>query len=52
MVQAKAAGQTINSAALDGTYAAAVNRVKELLPVLMIDIIQSAPDDQKVRSNA
>lgn len=49
-VQAKAAGQPINSAALDGTFAAGVHRVKELLPVLMNDIIQSAPDDQKVRS--
>jgi hypothetical protein len=48
--QAKSAGQTINSAAEDGTFAAGVHRVKELLPVLMNDIIQSAPDDQKVRS--
>ncbi|RDW83193.1 hypothetical protein BP5796_04684 [Coleophoma crateriformis] len=47
MVQAKAAGQPINSSATDGTYAAGVNRVKELLPVLMNDIIQSAPADQK-----
>lgn len=47
--QAKAAGQTISSAAPDGTYAAGVNRVKELLPVLMNDIITTAPEDQKVR---
>ena len=46
--QAKLAGQPINSAAEDGTFAAGVNRVKELLPVLMNDIIHSAPDDQKV----
>jgi protein NRD1 len=46
---AKAGGQTINSTAQDGTYAAGVHRVTELLPVLMNDIIQSAPDDQKVR---
>lgn len=46
---AKSAGQPINSSAQDGTYAAGVNRVKELLPVLMNDIAQSAPDDQKVR---
>lgn len=45
--QAKAAGQPINSGAQDGTYAAGVHRVKELLPVLMNDIIQSAPGDQK-----
>ena len=50
--QAKSAGQVINSAAEDGTFAAGVHRVKELLPVLMNDIIQSAPDDQKVRSKA
>ena len=46
---AKASGHPINSAAQDGTYAAGVHRVKELLPVLMNDIMQSAPDDQKVR---
>jgi protein NRD1 len=50
--QAKSAGQTINIAAEDGTFAAGVHRVMELLPVLMNDIIQSAPDDQKVRSKA
>ncbi|KAL3417674.1 RNA-binding protein [Phlyctema vagabunda] len=47
VVQARAAGQTINSAAADGTFAAGVHRVKELLPVLMNDIIQSAPHDHK-----
>ena len=46
---AKLAGQPINSAAQDGTFAAGVNRVQELLPVLMNDIIQTAPVDQKVR---
>ncbi|KAL2066584.1 hypothetical protein VTL71DRAFT_2655 [Oculimacula yallundae] len=45
--QAKSAGQPINSSSPDGTFAAGVNRVKELLPMLMTDIIQSAPDDQK-----
>lgn len=49
--QAKSAGQPINSSAQDGTFAAGVHRVKELLPVLMNDITQSAPDDQKVRPN-
>lgn len=49
--QAKTAGQPINSSAQDGTFAAGVHRVTELLPVLMNDIIQAAPDDQKVRSN-
>ena len=47
--QAKIAGQSINSSAPDGTFAAGVHKVKELLPALMNDIIQSAPDDQKVR---
>lgn len=46
---AKLAGQPINSAAQDGTFAAGVNRVQELLPVLMNDITQTAPADQKVR---
>ncbi len=50
--QAKAAGQPINSAAQDGTFAAGVHRVKELLPVLMTDIVQTSPNDQKVRLNA
>lgn len=47
--RARKAGQTIGSAAGDGTYAAGANRVTELLPVLMNDIIQHAPEDQKVR---
>lgn len=46
---AKANGQTINSSAQDGTFAAGVHRVTELMPVLMNDIIQAAPEDQKVR---
>jgi protein NRD1 len=49
MDQAKAQGQAISSAAPDGTYAAGVHRVTELMPVLMNDIIASAPEDQKVR---
>lgn len=47
--QAKTAGQPITSSAQDGTFAAGVHRVKELLPVLMNDIITTAPEDQKVR---
>lgn len=46
--QAKNQGQPVNSSAQDGTYAAGVNRVTELMPVLMNDIIQSAPEEQKV----
>ncbi|KAH8159175.1 hypothetical protein CIB48_g9078 [Xylaria polymorpha] len=45
--QAKQHGQPINSSAPDGTYAAGVHRVTELLPVLMNDIIQNAPGEQK-----
>jgi hypothetical protein len=47
---ARKAGQPSGSAAPDGTFAAGVNRVTELLPVLMTDIIINAPEDQKVRS--
>ena len=46
---ARKAGQPPGSAATDGTFAAGVNRVTELLPVLMTDIINNAPQDQKVR---
>lgn len=45
--QAKTAGQALDGSAGDGTYSAGVNRVKELLPSLMNDIILSAPSDQK-----
>ncbi|KAL3459860.1 hypothetical protein BJX64DRAFT_264252 [Aspergillus heterothallicus] len=44
---ARKAGQPSGSPAPDGTFAAGVNRVTELLPVLMTDIINNAPDDQK-----
>ena len=47
---ARRAGQPAGSAAPDGTFAAGVNRVTELLPVLMTDIINNAPEDQKVRT--
>ncbi|KAB5582696.1 hypothetical protein GE09DRAFT_1211331 [Coniochaeta sp. 2T2.1] len=47
MEQAKAQGQSVSSAAQDGTFAAGVHRVTELMPVLMNDIISSAPQDQK-----
>ncbi|KAF4974742.1 hypothetical protein FZEAL_8412 [Fusarium zealandicum] len=45
--QAKAQAQAINSSAQDGTYAAGVHRVTELMPVLMTDILQTAPEEQK-----
>ncbi|KZF20674.1 hypothetical protein L228DRAFT_240443 [Xylona heveae TC161] len=47
--QARKSGEAFGNTVPDGTFAAGVNRVTELLPVLMTDIIQSAPDDQKVR---
>ncbi|KAG5926652.1 hypothetical protein E4U42_003063 [Claviceps africana] len=45
--QAKAQGQTVNSSARDGTFAAGVHRVTELMPVLMNDIFQTAPEEHK-----
>lgn len=45
---AKSQGQAVNTSAQDGTYAAGVQRVTDLMPVLMNDIIQTAPADQKV----
>lgn len=47
MEQAKQLGQTVSSAAEDGTYAAGVHRVTELMPSFMNDILASAPEDQK-----
>ena len=46
--QAKAQGQEVTKSAPDGTYGAGVNRVTELMPVLMNDIVQSAPEEHKV----
>ncbi|KIH91554.1 protein NRD1 [Sporothrix brasiliensis 5110] len=45
--QARQQGQAVNGSAPDGTYAAGVNRVTELIPVLMTDILSTAPADQK-----
>ncbi|CAK7271470.1 hypothetical protein SEPCBS119000_004624 [Sporothrix epigloea] len=45
--QAKQHGQAINSSAPDGTYGAGVNRATELMPVLINDILSTAPADQK-----
>ncbi len=52
MDQARQQGQAVNSAAVDGSFAAGVNKVTELMPVLMNDITASAPADQKVCSPA
>lgn len=48
--QARKAGQQPAASAPYGTYGAGVYRVTELLPMLMTDIVNSAPEDQKVRS--
>lgn len=45
---ARKSGQTPGGDAPDGTFAAGVKRVSDLLPVLMTDIIKNAPQDQKV----
>ena len=47
--QARKAGQLTGSTAADGTFAAGVNHVTELLPSFMTDIINNAPEEQKVR---
>lgn len=47
--QARKAGQQPGPTSAYGTFGAGVNRVTELLPMLMNDIINSAPEDQKVR---
>ncbi|KAL8710447.1 MAG: hypothetical protein Q9225_007283 [Loekoesia sp. 1 TL-2023] len=47
--QARKAGQQPGPSAAYGTYGAGVYRVTELLPMLMSDIINSSPEDQKAR---
>ncbi|KAM0277406.1 hypothetical protein ACHAQH_005848 [Verticillium albo-atrum] len=47
MEQAKSNGQAVDGFATDGTFAAGVHRVTELMPVLMNDIVQSAPENHK-----
>lgn len=47
--QARKAGQTFGPAAPDGTFAAGVNRVTELLPSFMTDILTNCPEEQKAR---
>ncbi|KAL8815047.1 MAG: hypothetical protein Q9223_005786 [Gallowayella weberi] len=47
--QARKAGQQPNASAAYGTYGAGVYRVTELLPNLMTDISNTAPEDQKAR---
>ncbi|KAK1827566.1 Rpb7-binding protein seb1 [Podospora conica] len=47
MDMAKAEGQAISQAARDGTPAAGVHKVTDLMPTLMNDIIATAPEDHK-----
>ncbi|KAL8755479.1 MAG: hypothetical protein Q9184_004787 [Pyrenodesmia sp. 2 TL-2023] len=47
--QARKAGQQPGPSAAYGTYGAGVYRVTELLPMLMTDITNTAPEDQKAR---
>ena len=47
--QARKAGQSFGSSAADGTFAAGVNHVTELLPSFMTDILTNCPEEQKVR---
>ncbi|KAL8996192.1 MAG: hypothetical protein Q9169_004258 [Polycauliona sp. 2 TL-2023] len=47
--QARKAGQQPSASAAYGTFGAGVYRVTELLPMLMSDISNSAPEDQKAR---
>ena len=47
---ARKAKQTVSPGAADGTYAAGVYHVTELLPSFMNDTLNNAPEDQKVRT--
>ena len=48
--KARQAGQVPpGSAAADGTFASGVQKMTELLPVMMNELIQTAPENQKVR---
>ena len=40
--------QDTSNAALDGTYGAGVNRIRELMPIFMNDVAKSAPSNQQV----
>ncbi|KAH6642254.1 hypothetical protein C7974DRAFT_98061 [Boeremia exigua] len=45
--KAKAAGQVVSRNAAPGTYAAGVQRMTDVLPAVMNDLVQHAPDAQK-----
>lgn len=45
--KAKAAGQAVSKSAASGTFASGVQLIRDVLPVLMTNLVQSAPDNQK-----
>jgi protein NRD1 len=45
--KAKAAGQAVSRNAAPGTYAAAVQKVTDMLPHLMTDLVHNVPEAQK-----
>jgi protein NRD1 len=49
MDRATAAGQDPTAPQpQNGTFAGGIRRLRDILPVMMADVIQCAPDDQKV----
>lgn len=45
--KAKAAGQTVSRNAAPGTYAAGVQKMTDVLPAVMNDLVQHVPDAQR-----
>lgn len=45
--KAKQAGQTVYKNATPGTYASGVQMMRDVLPAMMMNLIQSAPETQK-----
>jgi protein NRD1 len=45
--RAKQAGQTVSKNAIPGTYASGVQMMRDVLPAMMMNLIQSAPETQK-----
>lgn len=45
--RAKQAGQTVSKNAVPGTYASGVQMMRDVLPAMMMNLIQSAPETQK-----
>jgi protein NRD1 len=45
--KAKQAGQTVSKSATPGTYASGVQMMREVLPAMMNNLVQSAPETQK-----